>query len=312
MRFNRRSHVSFQPVEPRRMLSGNVDVAFDGQLLDVRGDNLNNNIVIAQQLSGAIVVTGQFGTLINGLPSVRFANGLSIEKLDVRMEGGDDRVAINRLNLAGDLNADLGINSLGRDTLVVNNSTIQGNLFGFGGFDTDTINVNGTTVFGDAIIDLAEGSGRSTVNNSTFNGSATFVGGEGADVFNAIEMTVGLSLNVDAKQGADVINHSLGSAMLAAYNTDLGADRITLSDLTILEDLIVESGGDNDTVSITSVNSGKNLVVNLDSGNDTLTVASSSAGQDAILVGGAGVDRLVDLGLTGGTKKEVIEFEILS
>jgi hypothetical protein len=313
MRSNRKTLSSFtlEGIESRRMLSGNVAVAFDGQLLDVRGDALGNQFAINQNLAGAITVVGQNGTLINGLPSVRFANGLSIEKLDIRAEEGDDRVTINSLRIAGDVNADMGINLAGRDTFVVNNSSIEGNLFGYGGFDADTINLNGTTVFGDATIDLAEGAGRSNAANSTINGSATFVGGEGADVFSSNGLTVGLELKIETKEGNDTINYGNSSASIASIVTDLGADRVTFNTFSSAQDFVVETGDGNDVVSLTSVNALGNLSVNLDSGNDSLTVASSSAGLDAVLKGGAGVDTLSDQGLTGGTKKEVIEFEVL-
>lgn len=306
------SYATFQPIESRRLLSGNVAVAFDGQLLDVRGDELNNNAVITQALNGAITITGQNGTLINGLPSVRFANGLAIETLDVRMEGGDDRLTINRLNIAGDVNADMGVNLLGRDTVAINNSSIQGSLFAFGGRDLDTINVSGTTVFGDVTIDLAEGAGRSTVTNSTFNGSANLVGGEGNDAFNATGMTVGLELKLDTKEGSDTVNYSSSSASIANISTGLGVDLIRVAGFSSAEDFVVEAGDGNDLANLSGVSALKNLVVNMDSGNDILTVASSSAGQDAILVGGAGVDRLTDLGLTAGVKKEVVEFEFVA
>jgi hypothetical protein len=308
----RTAHKMLETVESRRLLSGNVAVAFDGQQLEVVGDNLGNNVVISQSLAGAITVSGQNGTLINGLPSVRFAQGLGLEKFDVRMEGGEDRVTINRVNVAGDLNVDLGLNVAGRDTLSISNSTFQGNVFAYGGRDLDTINMTGSTVFGDAIIDLAEGSGRSTLNASTIQGSLTLVGGEGADVFNSNGLTVGLALNVDAKQGNDVVNYANGSAQIANFNMDAGADRVTVSNYSTMEDFNVDAGDQNDIVTLTGIASSKNLLVNLGSGNDVFSVSGSSAAEDVVVIGGAGTDRITDRGLTGGIKKEVLEFEVIA
>lgn len=302
---------SLDGLESRRLLSGNVSAAFDGQLLDIRGDNLGNQIAISQDLAGAITVVGQDGTLVNGRPSVTFLNGANIEKLDLRMEAGDDRVLIDRLRVAGDLNADLGINRVGNDFLAVNQSTFEGNFSAYGGRDFDIFDLTGTTVFGDVTIDLAEGAGRSTVTDTSIQGSATFIGGEGGDVFTSNFLTVGLDLKVETKEGNDSVSLADGSALSLGITTDRGADQVILSRFVSAEDVAVETGAGNDSVNFTSVQAGKNIKVNLDAGNDRMTVVASSAGEDAILEGGAGIDTLTDLGLTAGKVKEIKEFEVL-
>jgi hypothetical protein len=312
MRKNSTRSFQLEAVENRRMMAGDVAVAFDGQLMDIRGDALANQFAINQNLAGTtITVVGQNGTLINGLPSVAFANALGISKLDIRGEDGDDRVTINRLRIAGDVNADLGVNLLGRDVMAVNNSTIDGSLFAYGGLENDTINLTNTTVALDATIDLAEGAGRSNITNASILGAATFVGGEGNDVFNSNGMTIGLELKLETKQGDDIVSYLASSASIFNASTDIGADRVTVDGFTTAEDFVVETGDGNDTVTLNAVASSKNLSVNLDSGNDRLNVSNSSAAEDAVLKGGAGTDTLLDTGLTGGVKKEVIEFEVL-
>lgn len=312
MRKNRTNSFQLEAVEGRRMLAGDVAVTFDGQLMDIRGDALANQFAINQNLAGtSITVVGQNGTLINGLPSVAFPGAIGISKLDVRGEEGDDRVTINRLRIAGDVNVDMGINLPGRDVLNVNNSSIDGSLFAYGGSEADTINLTGSTVALDAIIDLAEGAGRSAATNSSVFGSATFIGGEGNDVFSSNGLTVGLEMKVETKQGDDNLNYQASSAALAGFMTDQGADRVSVNGFTTAQDFTVETGDGNDIVTLNAVASSGNFNVNLDNGNDRLTVGNSSAALDAVLKGGSGTDTLDDNGLTGGTKKEVIEFEVL-
>lgn len=311
MKSMRRSVV--ENLETRRMFSGNVAVAFDGQLLDVRGDELGNNISINQSAAGVITVVGSNGTLINGLPSVRFANGASIEQLSVRMEGGGDRVTLNRLNTASDVNIDLGISGVDRDTLVVNRSVINGSLFAYGGGGSDTINLANTFVGLDATIDHAEGAGRSVITAMDVLGSATWIGGEGADVLSATGFSVGLEMKIETKEGNDQVTLVGSSTAIAGISTDAGADRVTIRDFLTRQDLSVETGVDNDVVTLERVFSSKNLLVNLDAGNDLLTVLGASATEDAIVVGGSGVDRIVGgSSLFGGIKREVTEFELFA
>ncbi|MFO0380716.1 MAG: hypothetical protein ACK506_03365 [Pirellula sp.] len=51
--------------------ANNVQVALEGSLLKVIGDNLANDIVISQNVAGDIAVTGRNGTTVNGRSSFR-------------------------------------------------------------------------------------------------------------------------------------------------------------------------------------------------------------------------------------------------
>ncbi|MCU0713951.1 MAG: hypothetical protein MUC43_17975, partial [Pirellula sp.] len=71
-----RNRLGFESLERRALMAGDVFVAIEGELLRVEGDNLANQVTLAQTSTGDLVVSGQNGTTINGLPSVRFARAV--------------------------------------------------------------------------------------------------------------------------------------------------------------------------------------------------------------------------------------------
>ncbi|MCU0721714.1 MAG: hypothetical protein MUC83_18535 [Pirellula sp.] len=120
-----------------------------------------------------------------------------------------------------------------------------------------------------------------------------------------------LDLNIETKGGNDRVTVSMTMAFAAAISTDLGADTVQVSDLMTSEDLGIFTGVGNDSVQLTNVASNKSLIVSVDDGADTVVATAVSAAADAIFEGGAGVDRLTNLGITAGVFFDVKEFEIL-
>ena len=63
---------ALQPLEPRRMLAGNVTAVLVGGDLVIRGDRADNFIEVTQDEEGDIVVNGEDGTTVNGEEEAEF------------------------------------------------------------------------------------------------------------------------------------------------------------------------------------------------------------------------------------------------
>ena len=118
-------------------------------------------------------------------------------------------------------------------------------------------------------------------------------------------------MSVETKGGSDRVNLTTVEALLIGISTDAGTDQVTLIGVSTMEDIGIFTGPGMDVVAMMDVASAKNLTVSLDSENDKLSGMNVSAALDAVFEGGAGSDTFEDYGITGGTKKDVKEFEIL-
>lgn len=288
--------------------ANNVQVALEGSLLKVVGDNLSNDIVIAQNIAGDITVTGRNGTTVNGRPSFRLPR-VALNAIEMQMEGGNDVVAVRSLQVANDLYANLGE---GNDRFDLLAGTTIGAIAGVeGGIGADTIRVIDSVVGADLFVDGGLDALTATLTRATIGGALTIIGDEAADRVSISETTMADFGTVETKGGNDRVDVSLVMAFAFAIDTDRGADIVNVSDLMTAEDVGIFTGTENDRVSLTNVMSGKNLSVSVDAGADAVTVASVSVTADAVFEGGAGVDTYTDLGITAGVKLDVKEFEVL-
>lgn len=313
----RRRSVSCQPrvesLELRRLMAGDVAVALEGSLLRIEGDNLGNQIVVAQSASGDVVVSGQSGTLINGLPSVRFVRP-NLNAMEVRMEAGDDTVTMRSVQLTNDLLVDLGA---GNDRLVnpaVAPMVIGNNASIFGEAGSDIVQLSGTQVREDLAIDGGIGALNVQLSGVQVDKFMSAIGDEANDVVSIVNSNFGLGASIETKGGSDRVTLTDLTAYALSVNTDanssVGADVVTLNRVASVEDIGIFTGDGNDIVRMTDVDSGKSLTVSLDAGNDQLVATRVEATVDLVFEGGAGVDTLTDLGFFGGVKREVKEFEV--
>ncbi len=286
-----------ESLEHRRLMAGDVAVALEGSLLRIDGDNLGNQIVVAQAASGDVVVSGQSGTLINGLPSVRFVRP-ALNAMEIRMEGGDDTVTMRSVQLTNDLMVDLGA---GNDRLV-NPATApmvvgaNANIYGEAG--ADIVQLSGTTVREDLYIDGGIGALNAQLNGVQVDKFMSAIGDEANDTISIVNSSFGLGASIESKGGSDRVSLTDVNAFALSINTDansaIGADVVTLNRVATVEDIGIFTGDGNDVVRLTDVNSGKSLTVSLDAGNDQLVATRVSAATDLVFEGGAGVDTLTD------------------
>lgn len=286
----------------------NVQAALEGELLVIQGDNLANRITIARANNGDVLVTGRQGTTVNGLPSLRLRLP-SINAVEVLMNGGDDDVVINGMQIANDLSVNLGEgnDALRSGTLA---TAIGGNLSVAGEAGNETVRLANWSVGGDAVIDGQVGSLSSQVSGFTVGFALTVVGDELRDIVTISDTTTGDYSYIETKGGNDSVSMSMVAGLGVMISTDMGADVVSLTALNAQEDIGVFTGTENDRVSFENVASAKNITVSLDAGTDSFTGTTVFAELDAVFEGGFGTDTYVDNGILGLVKTDVKEFEI--
>src|SRR5438876_651028 len=92
---NSASGLLVESLEGRRMLSGNVAVAFDGTTVTVLGDNKSNQIVITGKNFGYRVI-GLAGTTVNGAPFADAITGGAAANMRVSMGNGEDFIRFEK------------------------------------------------------------------------------------------------------------------------------------------------------------------------------------------------------------------------
>ena len=301
-----------ESLERRELMAGDVIAALEGGLLVVEGDQFGNQIAIARTATGDVVVSGQNGTLINGLPAVRFPR-VELNAVDIRMEGGNDIVAIRNLQVATDLNVDLGAGNDRLTSPAAAPSTIGGNMSILGNEGNDIVQLAAMTVRENLSVDGGLGSLNASINNSTIDKIMSIVGDEADDIVSVTGSSIGLDLLIETKGGSDRVTLTDLGAFQVSINTDsngsVGLDQVTLNRVTTVEDLGIFTGAGNDVVRLTDVTSGKSIVTSLDEGNDRLIATRVRAAVDAIFEGGAGLDTLENFGIFAGVTRDLKEFE---
>lgn len=304
-----------ESLERRELMAGDVIAALEGGLLVVEGDQFGNQIAIARTATGDVVVSGQNGTLINGLPAVRFPR-VELNAVDIRMEGGNDIVAIRNLQVATDLNVDLGAGNDRLTSPAAAPSTIGGNMSILGNEGNDIVQLAAITVRENLSVDGGLGSLNASINNSTIDKIMSIVGDEADDIVSVTGSSIGLDLLIETKGGSDRVTLTDLGAFQVSINTDsngsVGLDQVTLNRVTTVEDLGIFTGAGNDVVRLTDVTSGKSIVTSLDEGNDRLIATRVRAAVDAIFEGGAGLDTLENFGIFAGVTRDWKEFETVS
>lgn len=306
----RKLSLGFDCLEDRIALAGNVIAALSGQDLTLFGDHLGNEVRITQNSVGDVRVAGLNGTTINGMAAVTFRNPQLI-KTEMFMGDGNDRVVLSGapgVQVSNDVNIELGA---GNDILRATSGMVGGNFTAKGDLGVDSFNLSGFHIGIDGQFDAGTGGGTIALASLAIGGSLGLYGDIAGDTFRLTDLQVAGDVNAETKEGNDIVAFTGVRARSLTVNTDLGADRVTLSDLSTSEDLKVETGSGNDHITLNRVTSAKSIDVHAGDNDDTVSGTAVAAAVDALFTGGGGVDSLRDNGITGGVKKEVKEFEIL-
>lgn len=216
----RKPYASYDRLEGRRLLAGNVGVFLSGSTLVVEGDQLANQIDVAQTANGDVVFTGRDSTTINGQDEFTFTQAFNRSRFalndgadDVVFNGfeggnefrflggdGDDRLVANSVTAryfhirgnAGDDSVQLVQSSSrrsshfhlggGDDTVSVVSFTAERNFRIFGARGNDTFTSNSLDVGRKFRINLGSGNDQALISGETNVGrSAKFRLGSGND-----------------------------------------------------------------------------------------------------------------------------------
>ena len=263
-------------METRRLLAGNITVSLEGSTLVVTGDELANQVDVAQNVNGDVVFTGQDSTTINGLAEFTFSEGFARTRFE--LNDGADEVVLNGFEggrefrfLGGD----------GDDRLEANGVTaryfhVRGNA------GDDAIRLTDSSSRKSTYLHLNDGDDVVAVESFDAGRNFKVYGDDGNDTFASASITVGRKFRVNLGDGND-------SALLSGETSVRKSAKIRLGSgddfVGVLPDL-------NDA----SATFQKKALVNAGSGDDVVVVGESSDfNRRAKFKGRSGVDS-IDLG----------------
>lgn len=113
---------TYQILEPRKLLAGDVTVSVDGSALTVFGDADSNQIQIVGSPDGSAIVRGLDGTTING-GDAEFSAGADLRRVQVQLGEGNDEADIRGLVLDSALTVRSGS---GDDSIEIQYIDVQG------------------------------------------------------------------------------------------------------------------------------------------------------------------------------------------
>ena len=299
-----RRTLTFQSLENRCLMAGNVTAAVQNHSLVINGDNNGNGITIRQTATGQFTVIGS-ETTINGKTSPQTFSGITGD-FKINLKGGDDVLVIDNatqsvpvLTLPGNLNVDLGS---GSDVFYLQNANTMGGASVTGSSGSKVVEFD-FSMIGSSSFNAGKNDCNITLNASSivdmnyarFNRDlAVKLSGNSSSIISISGGTVGRNLAI---QGGN------------------GADSVYVEEMFIQQKLQIQTGGGNDMVSLGEESVYQNgaflqndrqygmhadqVFVDLGSGDDDLH-AFGVYGASASYLGGSGHDRLFHDGLGSG------------
>lgn len=244
-----------ESLEGRRLLSGNVS-ASGGEVLQLRGDGAGNDVRITDNGS-TIVVEGRNGTTINGRPAQTFRSG--IEKSDIKLFGGNDRLEINRLRTSVDQNIETGP---GDDTVVLNGVGAGVNLSVKTDDGSDRVTATNVRTGGDFYAETGQGRSVVDISGTQVGKTLTVIGGDSSDQVAVTGTTTREDLNVEAKKGIDRANLvNVWSNKNIKVDMDAGNDYVRVQNVFAAKDAVFFGEDGFDTFENRGVRAGEKLEI---------------------------------------------------
>lgn len=130
---SKRRTLSFQPLEDRSLMAGNVTAAVQNHALVINGDNQGNAIEIQQVGDGQFKIFAIDGsTKINDQTTAQTFSGVTGD-FKINLKGGSDTLSIDNaahavpvMTLPGNLNVDLGSGDF--DFVALTNASVRGSV----------------------------------------------------------------------------------------------------------------------------------------------------------------------------------------
>ena len=249
----RSARLVVESLESRCTPAGQVAAVLSGTTLVITGDALDNAIQV-EDGSGGVLVSGLWGTLINGSPSVTFSD---VGSLRIQMNQGNDVVYLGGLTygltIAGSLTVDLGA---GDDQLTIYDTDVGGSTIIRARAGDDVVAVNGGNTFnGSVIVHLEQGQDNfATSDTNTFNRALRILGGAGSDaIFLQDNFTVNGTLEIQGGAGDEniLVGNLPGNwVRKLVVNTAAGNDFVQMSDLQVQTSATVLLGVGDDELQV--------------------------------------------------------------
>lgn len=214
--------------------AGDILVRLDGDDLAIEGSEDDDTVIVESGGEGIFFVSGGQGDTVNGgISGESFAMPGGVR---VALAGGQDRLALFDVSLAGPLTVDLGpgddqvgfesvsvagdvsvTKQIGRASLDASGLQVGSNVAFLLAEGSDAFVLSGVDIRGDLKFDLGEGTNEVDIVRSTVDGRTRYRGGSDADVLQVADAT-SLHGRVRLKMGA-------GSNSMFASKASLGSLR---------------------------------------------------------------------------------------
>ncbi len=221
---------SFDCLESRTVLAGNVIISTKTGILSILGDSAANELRVESTAPGSITITALNGTTLNGgagpLTLTNFTKNLS-----VRLNGGDDSLELIGLQVNRQATIDLGA---GNNTLVISDTDFAKEFTIRSGNGNDDLSLTDVTLDKQFLIFTNGGDDSIRLEDVTGLKGAQFHTGAGADSIDIIGTSFLKSVGIHAGAGNDQINlvdtvFGTGSQIQGGPGNDsLGTDNANL------------------------------------------------------------------------------------
>jgi hypothetical protein len=265
----RKRNFTFESLENKEVLAGNVVAALAGNQLIIDGDAADNEIHIVEIAPNTIEVTGLGGTTVNGAAAGVFAAPL-IEDISVNLHDGNDILRIRNVSLTDNNDGELKIRTENGDDVVELMGVSTTRMIGIDtGNHNDRLIARNTKT---ADYFTQTGNGHDTTILDRF--FADHVESRSMDGHDRIQLYRGESAN-DIKVDSGTENDLVALRMVKAgndlkINTEHGSDRVYASNIRVGHDVMIDTGTHKDRVAIRGLGAGNNVTVKLGSGHDSL------------------------------------------
>jgi len=244
-------------LENRLVPAGNVS-ASAGEVLQLRGDNAANQVRITQDSAGRILIEGLNGTRINGRAAVRF-NGAGLEKVDIKLFGGNDRLVINGLRASVDQNIEM---DTGDDSVVLKNVRAGVNISVKTDDGFDRVTAARVRTGGDFYVETGQGRSAVAISGTRVGKTLTVIGGDSADKVAITGTITQEDLNVEVKKGSDRVDLvDVRSNKNIKVDADVGNDYVAVQNVVAAKDAVFLGGDGFDTFKNRGVSGGEKLEI---------------------------------------------------
>jgi hypothetical protein len=294
--------LTFQTLESRQLMAGDVTVAVLNGDLKITGDAKDNDVAVVQTMvqghvvPGSYYVSGLNGTTINGASGGAYFTGVTRDFLMNLTQGGNDHLAMGtnggynpattNANFIVPRNLSVSLDTVGNNNLELNGITVKNNASITAGAGDNTMDIRGNfgvktkiqslLPHGNLTIKAGGGDNHLELHNGSVLQSVNIqmgLGQTGYDSVSIVAMNVGRDLGIQSGGGGSDSN------LIAVQGVHVG------------HDLNITGGIKGDLVFIGNTTVADRLFASLGHGEDSLNLQGVTAAITAV-TGGQDTDKL--------------------